>query len=201
MDAITRDLREPVPWTLLYADDVLLVSEDKDELEREVRAWCDLLERFGLRLNVEKTEYLTDVTESTPSRYGIELPRTSVFKYLGPAVAPDGKLMVEVNSRVSAACSKWRLLTGVLSDRKIPERLKSKIYRAIVRPAMYGAERWPATKETESRRSVMETKMLRWRAGATRLDRIRNDAICQKFGVAVRRRSAWKGRQHPLDRP
>ncbi|VDO24956.1 unnamed protein product [Heligmosomoides polygyrus] len=29
----------------------------------------------------------------------------------------------------------------------------------------------------------METKMLRWTAGVTRMDRIRNDAIWQKFGV------------------
>ncbi|VDO60117.1 unnamed protein product [Heligmosomoides polygyrus] len=30
----------------------------------------------------------------------------------------------------------------------------------------------------------METKMLRWTAGVTRMDHIRNDAIQQKFGVA-----------------
>ncbi|VDO64986.1 unnamed protein product [Heligmosomoides polygyrus] len=30
----------------------------------------------------------------------------------------------------------------------------------------------------------METKMLRWMVGVTRMDRIRNDAIRQKFGVA-----------------
>ncbi|VDP49862.1 unnamed protein product [Heligmosomoides polygyrus] len=30
----------------------------------------------------------------------------------------------------------------------------------------------------------METKMLRWTAGVTRMDSIRNDAIRQKFGVA-----------------
>ncbi|VDP15302.1 unnamed protein product [Heligmosomoides polygyrus] len=181
------NLSNPVPWTLLYADDVMLASEDKDELEREVQAWCDRLERFGLKLNVKKTEYLTtDVTESSSIKVnGIELPRTSVFKYLGSAVTSDGKLMIEVNSRVSAAWSKWRSLTGVLCDRKIPERLKSKIYRAVVRPvAMYGSECWPATREVETRLSVMETKMLRWTAGVTRMDRIRNDAIRQKFGVA-----------------
>ncbi|VDO65369.1 unnamed protein product [Heligmosomoides polygyrus] len=49
---------------------------------------------------------------------------------------------------------------------------------------MYGAECWPATKEVETRLSVMETMMLRWTAGVTRMDRIRNDAIRQKFGVA-----------------
>ncbi|VDP51301.1 unnamed protein product [Heligmosomoides polygyrus] len=102
MDAITRDLQNPVPWTLLYADDVMLASEDKDELEREVQAWCDRQERFGLILNVKKTEYVTtDVAESNSIMVnGIELPRTSVFKCLGPAVASDGNLMIEMNSRV-----------------------------------------------------------------------------------------------------
>ncbi|VDP35068.1 unnamed protein product [Heligmosomoides polygyrus] len=39
---------KPVPWTLIYADDVMLASEDKGELEREVQAWCVRLERFGV---------------------------------------------------------------------------------------------------------------------------------------------------------
>ncbi|VDO73451.1 unnamed protein product [Heligmosomoides polygyrus] len=144
---------------------------------------------FGLRLNVKKTgvEYLsTDVNESGSIKInGTELARTSVFKYLGSAIASDGSLMVEVNARVSTAWSKWRSLTGVLCDKKMPERLKSKIYRTVVRPvAMYGAECWPATKETESRLSVIKTKMLRWMAGVTRLDYIRNEAIPQMLGVA-----------------
>uniref|UniRef100_W6NDS5 Endonuclease-reverse transcriptase HmRTE-e01 n=1 Tax=Haemonchus contortus TaxID=6289 RepID=W6NDS5_HAECO len=76
-------------------------------------------------------------------------------------------------------------MTGVLCDKNIPERLKSKIYRTVIRPvAIYGAECWPATKEVEARLSVMETKMLRWTAGVTRLDRISNDAIRERFGVA-----------------
>ncbi|VDO78173.1 unnamed protein product [Heligmosomoides polygyrus] len=75
-------------------------------------------------------------------------------------------------------------MTGVLCDRKIPERLKSKIDRTIVRPvAMYGAECWPATKEVETRLSVTEMKMLRWTASVTRLDHVRNASIRQRFGV------------------
>uniref|UniRef100_A0A183F2B7 Reverse transcriptase domain-containing protein n=1 Tax=Heligmosomoides polygyrus TaxID=6339 RepID=A0A183F2B7_HELPZ len=142
-----------VPWTLLYADDVMLACEDKGELERQVQAWRDRLAMFELKLNVKKTEYpTTDVNESG-----------SIGLTFGPV--------------------KWRSLTGVLCDRKIPERLEPKIYRTVVRPvAMYGAECWPATKEVEKRLSVMETKMLRWTARVTRMDR--NDAIRQKFGVA-----------------
>ncbi|VDP34288.1 unnamed protein product [Heligmosomoides polygyrus] len=157
MDAISRDLQKPTPWTLLYADDVMLASEDKAELERQVQSWCDRLAAFGLKMNVKKSEHLTtDVNETS--------------------------LTFEVNSRVSAAWSKWRSMTGVLCDRKIPEHLKSKIYRTVIRPvAMYGAECWPATKKAESRLSVMETKMLRWTTGVTRLDQLAYGGMAMFF--------------------
>ena len=187
LDAISRDLQKPSPWTLLYSDDVVLASEDKDELEQQVQAWSDRLTKFGLKLNIKKTEYLTtDTNESDSIKIsGIELTRTRAFKYLGSEIVSDGSLTSEVNSRVSAAWAKWRSMTGVLCDKTIPEHLKSKIYRTVVRPvALYGAECWPATKEVEARLSVMEMKMLRWTAGVTRMDRICNDDIRKKFGVA-----------------
>ncbi|VDO25035.1 unnamed protein product [Heligmosomoides polygyrus] len=104
MDAITRDLRKPVPWTLLYADEVMLACDDKGDLERQAQAWCGRLARFGLKLNVKKIEYLTtDVNESGSIKInGTELARTSVFKHLGSAIPSDGGMMVEVNSCVSA---------------------------------------------------------------------------------------------------
>uniref|UniRef100_A0A7I4Y4S3 Reverse transcriptase domain-containing protein n=1 Tax=Haemonchus contortus TaxID=6289 RepID=A0A7I4Y4S3_HAECO len=187
MDAITKDLQKPAPWSLLYADDVMLASEDKSELESQVQTWSDRLARFGLRLNVKKTEYLTtDSSEPGSIKInGTELTRTTTFKYHGSALASDGSLGFETNSRVNAAWLKWRSMTGVLCDKNIPERLKSKIYRTVIRPvAIYGAECWLTTKEVEARLSAMETKMLRWTAGVTRLDRISNDAIRERFGVA-----------------
>ncbi|VDP36466.1 unnamed protein product [Heligmosomoides polygyrus] len=58
------DLHKPVPWTLLYADDVMPACEEKGELERQVQAWCDHLAVFGHKLNVKKTEYsTTDVNQ------------------------------------------------------------------------------------------------------------------------------------------
>ncbi|VDO80293.1 unnamed protein product [Heligmosomoides polygyrus] len=50
--------------------------------------------------------------------------------------------------------------------------------------ATYAAECWPVTKKIESRLSVLETKMLRRTAGVTRLNRVRNDTIRQRIGVA-----------------
>ncbi|KAL6724016.1 hypothetical protein Aduo_018954 [Ancylostoma duodenale] len=163
MDAVTRDLQRPMPWTLLYADDVMFASEQKEDLERQTQAWSERLARFGLRLNVKKTEYMTtDMNE--PATIQVEcsdLSRTDYFKYLGSTLSADGNLAHEVVSRINAAWLKRRSLTGVLCDKKIPDRLKSKVYRAVVRPvAVYGAECWPATKEVERRLGVMEMKIL-----------------------------------------
>ncbi|EYB96023.1 hypothetical protein Y032_0154g2995 [Ancylostoma ceylanicum] len=141
----------------------------------------------SLRLNVKKTEYMsTNLDElSTIQVDGNDLRRTDYFKYLGSTLSADGNPVHEVVARVNATWLKWRSMTGVLCDKNIPDRFKSKVYRAVVRSvALYGAECWPATKEVERRLSVMETKMLRWTAGVTRADRIRNEKIRERFGIA-----------------
>ncbi|EYC05843.1 hypothetical protein Y032_0080g1396 [Ancylostoma ceylanicum] len=187
MDAITRDLQRPALWTLLYADDVMLASEQKEDLERQTQAWSERLVRFGLRLNVKKTEYMTSNPDelSTIHVDSNDLRRTDYFKYLGSTLSADGNLAHKVAARVNATYLKWRPMTGVLCDKNIPDRFKSKVCRAVVRSvALYGAECWPATKKVERRLSVMETKMLRWMAGIRRADRIRNEKTRERFGIA-----------------
>ncbi|VDP42118.1 unnamed protein product [Heligmosomoides polygyrus] len=73
-----RDLQKPVPWALLYADDVMLACEGNGDLERQMQAWCDHLAMFGLKLNVRKTEYLTTDENKSGSIMigGIELARS-----------------------------------------------------------------------------------------------------------------------------
>ncbi|EYC17206.1 hypothetical protein Y032_0031g2337 [Ancylostoma ceylanicum] len=59
-NTIARDLQRTAPWTLLYADYVMLVLEQKEDLERQTQAWSERLAQFELRLNVTKTEYMTN---------------------------------------------------------------------------------------------------------------------------------------------
>jgi hypothetical protein len=49
---------------------------------------------------------------------------------------------------------------------------------------MYGAECWATKGQHVQKMSVAEMRMLRWICGHTRKDRIRNDDIMNKLGVA-----------------
>uniref|UniRef100_A0A1S3X9T0 Uncharacterized protein n=1 Tax=Nicotiana tabacum TaxID=4097 RepID=A0A1S3X9T0_TOBAC len=65
------------------------------------------------------------------------------------------------------------------------QKLKGEYYRAVVRPFMlYGAECWPVKKSHVQRMKVAEMRMLRWMCELTRLDKIRNEVIREKVGVA-----------------
>ncbi|EYC04285.1 hypothetical protein Y032_0088g2119 [Ancylostoma ceylanicum] len=58
VETVTRDIQKPHPLCLLYAYDVMLAAETREELQAEVQLWKDSLQRYGLRLNIEKTEYM-----------------------------------------------------------------------------------------------------------------------------------------------
>ncbi|KAG5593483.1 hypothetical protein H5410_043997 [Solanum commersonii] len=97
----------------------------------------------------------------------------------------SGDIDEDVTHRIGVAWMKWRLASGVLCDKKIPSRLKGKFYRVVVRPALlYGAECWPVKNAHVQKMHVAEMRMLRWMCGHTRSDRIRNEVIREKVGVA-----------------
>jgi hypothetical protein len=64
-------------------------------------------------------------------------------------------------------------------------KLKDKFYRTAIRPAMlYGTECWPTKRRHVQKLSVAEMRMLRWICGHTRKDRVWNDDLCERLGVA-----------------
>ena len=67
----------------------------------------------------------------------------------------------------------------------MPQKLKGKFYRTAIRLAMlYGAECWPTKRRYVQQLNVAEMRMLRWFCGHTRRDRVRNEAIRERVGVA-----------------
>ena len=66
-------------------------------------------------------------------------------------------------------------MSGVLCDRKLSARVKGKMYKSVVRPAMlYEMEMVAVTKRQEGKMEVTGLKMVKWALGVTREDKIRN---------------------------
>ena len=217
MDELTKDIQEEVPWCMLFADDIVLIDETREGVNTKLELWRNTLESKGFKLSRSKTEYMEckfdptrEATQTSLNMLGQEVPKKDVFRYLGSILHKEGEIDEDVSHRIRAGWMKWRSASGFLCDRKIPLRLKGKFYRTAVRPAMlYGAECWPVKKQHEHKMGVAEMRMLRWMCGHTRMDKIRNEDIRNKVGVAPveekmrEHRLRWFGHvvRRPLDAP
>lgn len=66
----------------------------------------------------------------------------------------------------------------MLCDRTISARVKGKVLKSVVRPAvLYGAETWSIKRAQENKLEDAEIRMLRWMVGVTRRDKVRNNFI------------------------
>jgi hypothetical protein len=96
----------------------------------------------------------------------------------------DGDIDEDVRHRILAGWLKWRQASSILYDKRVPQKLKGKFYRTVIRPAMlYGAECWPTKRRHVQQLSVAEMHILRWFCGHTRRDRVRNDDIRDRVRV------------------
>ncbi|KAK3549087.1 hypothetical protein QTP70_031342 [Hemibagrus guttatus] len=181
MDQLSEEVRQESPWTMMFADDIVIWSESREQVEENLERWRFALERRGMKVSRSKTENMC-VNEregsGTVRLQGEEVKKVQEFKYLGSTVQSNGECGKEVKKRVQAGWNGWRKVSGVLCDRKISARIKGKVYRTVVRPAMlYGLETVSLRTRQGSELEVAELKMLRFSLGVTRLDRIRNEYI------------------------
>ena len=79
---------------------------------------------------------------------------------------------------------KWKEVSGVMCDRKMPVELIDKVFKTIIRPAMtYGSECCAVNRKDENKLNSAEMRMLRWARGKTKLDHIRNEDIRKEAHV------------------
>ena len=123
---------------MLFADNIVICEETREEVEWRLESWRYALEKREMKVRRSKTKYLCingGNDDKTVKMKDKKVPRVKEFKYLGSTVQESGSCEREVKSRVPAGWTRWRKVSGVISDRRLPARVKGKVY-TVIRPIL-----------------------------------------------------------------
>ncbi|XP_030750155.1 uncharacterized protein LOC115877946 [Sitophilus oryzae] len=101
--------------TLFFADDQVIVAGCEEDADYMLRKLDEEYDRWGLNINLTKTEYLKVGEEQTedPKLHIHEIKRCSEYKYLGSIISEEENSKKDIHSRVQQAkerrmASQWR---------------------------------------------------------------------------------------------
>ena len=91
---------------LLFTDDSALVAHSAEEMQKKVDAFSDVSKKFGLKINIKKTEVLyqpnsTRTREKDIMVDGNKLNAVLEFTYLGNTISSNGCIDDEIHRRVA----------------------------------------------------------------------------------------------------
>ena len=135
MDVLASEIDTEPPWAMLFADELVLCETSKAAVERELEVWRDQFEKHGLRVSQTKTAYMPCNDYDNNSRnyeeiqLGVDkLNTVTTCKYSGSIFHSNGGAERDISNRVKLAWMTWKQLTSVLCDKKVPIKLKDKVY-------------------------------------------------------------------------
>ncbi|MFY0383419.1 RNA-directed DNA polymerase, partial [Bacillus sp. YIM B13582] len=58
IDRLMDEVRQESPWTMMFADDIVICGESREQVEKSLERWRYVLERRGMKVSRSKTEYM-----------------------------------------------------------------------------------------------------------------------------------------------
>ena len=191
---------------LLFANDSALVAHSAEEMQKIVDAFSNASKKFGLKINIKKTEVLyqpnsTRTREEDIMVDGKKLNSVMEFTYLGSTISSDGCIDDEIQRRMAKASASFgRLRQRLWNNHHVSMRVKGKIYRAIVLSTLlYGAEAWTVYRRQVKKLHAFMMRHLRSIMRITWMDKVTNKEILERTGLPsmedllIRKNLRWTG--------
>lgn len=157
-------------------------------MEKRIQKWVEILGKFGLKVNVGKSEIMTIANEAEELEIqidGTKIKEVKKIKYLGTMTDSQGRLKDEILNRINKVNAVYRTLYKTFfNKREITKETKRRVYESVLVPTLiYGCESWVLTNYLKSRITACEMKILRKIEGVTKLDKVRNETIRRNLKV------------------
>ena len=158
-----------------YADDLELIFEDADNLQKGLEILDNTFKRYHLTINVSKTKtmilnykYINEDLSTYPitisNLYNVSIENVKTFRYLGDEIKYDEPSTgdAEVGLRIDVAEKKFYELAKKLLNYKILLKTRVKILNTMVRSRLtYLCQTWNLTCRQTERINSTYTTMLR----------------------------------------
>ena len=84
MDRLKNKVRRELPYTMLFADDIVICKETREEVEQRLECWRYVLKRRGMKVSRSETKYLCingENDKKTVKMNDTKVPTVKEFKY------------------------------------------------------------------------------------------------------------------------
>ena len=135
---------------LRFADDIVLFARDTLEATDMLSQFTEACGRAGLKINVNKTQYMATpwTAPGTVLHGNIPLDKVDSYVYLGRAISCTNTLDIEISRRIRAGWAAFHNIKEVLATLS-DQQLKAQIFDSCVLPALcYATETWALTQRT-----------------------------------------------------
>ena len=138
---------------LRYGEDTTIMAESKEELKCLLMKVKEESEKVGLKLNIQKTEFIAYGPVTSWQIDGETVETVVDFIFFSSKITADGDCSLDIKSCLLLGRKVMTNLDSILKSRDITLSVKIRLVKAMVFPVvMYGCESW-TTKKAEHQRT------------------------------------------------
>ena len=196
-----------------FADDVVLMADTWQVLAALVMKMEEVTQRVGINISQKKSEVMVvgreqeQLSVQNVELRGEGLKQTEEYIYLGSAITSDGRHVRDMERRRALAANAFgKMKQRLWGRREVSQKVKMKVFNAMVLPVLsYAASTWAMTRTEERKLDALEMRMIRTIMGIRWTDRVRNEDIRSRLhqvpiSLKIRRaRLQWLGHMERME--
>ena len=130
-----------------YADDTMLMAESEEELKSLLMKVKEEREKFGLKLNIQKTKIMASGPITSWQKNGKTVETVTDFIFLDSKFAADSDFSNDIKRHLLLGRKAMTNLDSILKSRDITLAIKVCLGKPMVFPVVvYGCENWTISK-------------------------------------------------------